>query len=247
MDKAWLIQQDLPRHVAIVMDGNGRWAQKRFLPRVAGHRAGVETVRMVVSNCVELGIDALTLFAFSSENWLRPLSEVNFLMNLFQSVLKKELKKLHEHRVRLRVIGEISALNPLLQQLIGEAEELTASNQGLQFNLAVNYGGRWDILQAARDLAEKVKKHEITVEDITEEHFTRALSIADCPAPDLFIRTSGERRISNFLLWQLAYTELSFVDVMWPEFSEQHFFDALVEYTKRTRRFGRVEDQYHRA
>jgi len=228
----------LPRHVAIIMDGNGRWAKLQGLPRSLGHERGRETVRMVVSECIKKGIETLTLFAFSSENWRRPTQEVTFLMRLLRVALQQEIGSLHKNGVCLKVIGEKAALPVLLQESIQTAENLTQNNQTLHLNLAINYGGRWDIVQAARSIAQKAVEHQLDVNDITEAYFNQHLAMADLPAPDLFIRTSGEERLSNFLLWQLAYTELYFTDVFWPDFKEQDFQLALEAYAKRKRRFG---------
>lgn len=237
----------LPRHVAIIMDGNGRWARKRLLPRVAGHQAGVDAVRGVVESCAKKGIAVLTLFAFSSENWRRPPSEVGLLMELFLQTLKREVKRLHANNVRLRVIGERSAFDPKLQQRIAEAEETTRNNTGLTVVIAANYGGRWDVAQAARNIARQVEAGQLTSAEITPELFDRHLSMSDLPEPDLFIRTGGEQRISNFLLWQLAYTELYFTDTLWPDFLGTAFDDALLSFSKRQRRFGRTGEQVEQA
>ena len=233
----------LPRHVAIIMDGNGRWAQRRMLPRHAGHRAGVKSVRMVVEQCAKLGIEVLTLFAFSSENWARPRKEVSQLMGLFMSALRGEIKRLRKNRVRLRIIGERSAFSEKLQKRIVEAERLTADNDGLLLQIAANYGGRWDITEAARRLALAVRGGELQPEEISEDTLAGALSFPDCPGPDLFIRTGGERRISNFLLWQIAYSELYFTDRLWPEFDEAEFELALADFAQRQRRFGKIGEQ----
>lgn len=240
----------LPRHIAIIMDGNGRWAKKRLLPRVAGHRAGVETVRQVVKACAEKGVEALTLFAFSSENWRRPAKEVSLLMELFLSALQRETKRLHANNVKLRVIGERTAFAPRLQEEISKAEELTQNNTGLTLVIAANYGGRWDVVQAARGLGEEIKKGQLQPDDISSDLFESRLVLHGLPEPDLFIRTGGEKRISNFLLWHLAYSELYFTDTLWPDFDAQTFDDALLSYTNRQRRFGRTGDQVelaHRA
>jgi undecaprenyl diphosphate synthase len=237
----------LPRHVAIIMDGNGRWARKRLLPRVAGHQAGVDAVRGVVESCAKKGIKVLTLFAFSSENWRRPPSEVGLLMELFLQTLKREVKRLHSNNVRLRVIGERTAFDPKLQLRIAEAEETTRNNTGLTVVIAANYGGRWDIAQAARSLAQKVEAGQLKSADITSEMLDQHLSMSDLPEPDLFIRTGGEQRVSNFLLWQLAYTELYFTDTLWPDFLGAAFDDALLSFSKRQRRFGRTGDQVEQA
>ncbi len=229
-----------PTHVAIVMDGNGRWAKKRFLPRAMGHRAGRETVRRIVVAATEQGVKVLTLFAFSSENWGRPFEEVEQLMEMFLNGLKTEVPKMHEKGVRIRFIGNIAQLNTALQQGIQEAEALTKNNTLLQLVIAVNYGGQWDVVQAAQQLAQQVKDNQLTVADIQPEKLTTTLSTKDLPPVDLFIRTSGEIRISNFLLWQLAYSELYFTEVLWPDFSSEHFAEALAEFAKRKRRFGKV-------
>ncbi|MDD2769683.1 MAG: isoprenyl transferase [Methylococcus sp.] len=233
----------LPRHVAIVMDGNGRWAQERFLPRTAGHRAGVGAVRKVVEHCAKRGVEALTLFAFSSENWRRPEQEVSVLMELFLSTLERETEKLHQNGVRLRVIGDRSAFAEALRERMDAAEALTRHNTGLQLSIAANYGGRWDIVQAAQALAAAVRQGELSPELVTPELLQQHLALADLPEPDLFIRTGGERRISNFLLWQLAYTELYFTPVLWPEFDESALELAFEDYAGRQRRFGYTGDQ----
>ena len=238
-----VIPSHLPRHVAIIMDGNGRWARKRLLPRVAGHQAGVDAVRGVVESCAKNRIEVLTLFAFSSENWRRPPSEVGLLMELFLQTLKREVKRLHTNNVRLRVIGERSAFDPKLQQRIAEAEETTRSNTGLTVVIAANYGGRWDVAQAARNIARQVEAGQLTSAEITPELLDRHLSMSDLPEPDLFIRTGGEQRVSNFLLWQLAYTELYFTDTLWPDFLGPAFDEALLSFSKRQRRFCRTGEQ----
>lgn len=233
----------LPRHIAIIMDGNGRWAKQRFLPRTAGHRSGVGAVRRTVEYCLAKGIEALTLFAFSSENWRRPVTEVSLLMELFVASLERETQKLHENGVRLRVIGERSAFAPVLQNRIAASEELTRQNDRLHLVIAANYGGRWDILQAARRLAEQAERGELRASDIDTEMLESHLALAGLPEPDLFIRTGGERRISNFLLWQLAYTELYFTPVLWPDFDEKALDQALEDYAGRQRRFGYTGEQ----
>jgi undecaprenyl diphosphate synthase len=233
----------IPRHVAIIMDGNGRWARKRHMPRVAGHRVGLEAVRKTIKACVEQGVEVLTLFAFSSENWRRPEEEVGLLMKLFMTALDNEVKKLHKNGVRLRVIGDVAAFSPELQQRIQDAEALTAENTTLHLNIAANYGGRWDIAQAARELAELVKRGEIDSDDINEELLGSRMNLAELPEPDLFIRTGGEQRISNFLLWQLAYTEFYFTDLLWPSFDAEAFQQALDSFAGRQRRFGRTGEQ----
>lgn len=233
----------IPRHVAIIMDGNGRWAKRRKLPRTAGHQAGVTAVRKTVEHCAKSGIEVLTLFAFSSENWRRPREEVSVLMRLFQLTLERETQKLHENGIRLRIIGERSAFPAELQRRIVEAERLTAANQRMTLVIAANYGGRWDIVQAARALARKVESGELKSSAIDESLLAAHLSFADLPEPDLFIRTGGELRISNFLLWQLAYTEFYFSEVLWPDFDEVELNRALAEYARRERRFGHTSEQ----
>jgi undecaprenyl diphosphate synthase len=220
------------------MDGNGRWAKKRFLPRVAGHRRGVESVRGVVKACIARGVQALTLFAFSSENWRRPREEVNFLMQLFLKALEQEVGKLHQNGIRFRVIGDLSDFDPAIVDHVRRGEALTAANDRLTLTVAANYGGRWDILQAANRC-----RTEHPGEEITEELLSRHLSLGDLPEPDLFIRTGGEERISNFLLWQLAYTELHFTPVLWPDFDEAALDEAIASYRTRERRFGRTSEQ----
>ncbi len=233
----------VPRHVAIIMDGNGRWARRRMLPRHAGHRAGVKSVRMVVEQCARRGVEVLTLFAFSSENWARPKEEVSQLMELFMGALRSELKRLQKNRVRLRIIGERSAFPQKLQQRIAEAEQTTEGNDGLLLQIAANYGGRWDIVQAARRLAEKVQRGELSPQAVDEKSLAAELSFADQPDPDLFIRTGGEQRISNFILWQSAYSELYFSPQLWPEFDEAEFDRVLADYAGRQRRFGKTGEQ----
>jgi len=228
----------VPRHVAIIMDGNGRWAKKRFLPRVGGHRKGVEAVREVVKACNEQGIEFLTLFAFSSENWRRPTEEVTFLMQLFLRSLEQEVGKLHDNGIRFKVVGDIGRFDPRIVELIRRGEELTAGNRRLTLTIAANYGGRWDILQAA----DRCRADDPAAE-ITEERLTERLSMAFAPEPDLFIRTGGEQRVSNFLLWQLAYTELYFTDALWPDFGAQALAEAISSYQRRERRFGRTSEQ----
>lgn len=230
----------VPRHVAIIMDGNGRWAKRRFLPRIAGHHKGVESVRITVRACAERGVSALTLFAFSSENWRRPVEEVSLLMQLFVSALQQEVEKLHQNGIRFRVIGDISRFDGKLVELIDSAQRLTAGNAGLTLTVAANYGGRWDILQAVEKLR---RAHGTSGAPWTEEQLQSCLSLCDLPEPDLFIRTGGEQRISNFLLWQLAYTELYFTDTLWPDFDAQALELAIASYRQRERRFGRTSEQ----
>jgi undecaprenyl diphosphate synthase len=228
----------VPRHVAIIMDGNGRWAKKRFLPRVAGHRRGVEAVRAVVKTCIERGVGYLTLFAFSSENWRRPPEEVSFLMQLFLRSLEQEVEKLHSNDIRFKVVGDLSPFDARLLEHIGRGEELTKDNTRLTLTIAANYGGRWDILQAADRC-----RLEDPAAPITEERLARYLSMSYAPEPDLFIRTGGEQRVSNFLLWQLAYTELYFTDALWPDFGAETLDAAFASFLRRERRFGRTSEQ----
>jgi undecaprenyl diphosphate synthase len=233
----------LPRHIAVIMDGNGRWAQRRGLPRYAGHPVGVEAVRRTVEACVERGIAVLTLFAFSSENWRRPEKEVSLIMDLFIRSLKNEARRLHRNGVKLTVIGDRSAFSAKLQKRIAEVEALTAENTGLVLQVAANYGGRWDITQAVRGIAARIQAGELSPDQVDESSIADALTFADLPEPDLFIRTGGEKRLSNFLLWQCAYTELYFSDILWPDFDSAALDDALQDYANRQRRFGRTGEQ----
>ena len=233
----------LPRHIAIIMDGNGRWARARLLPRYVGHREGVKSVRRAVEACIHQHIEVLTLFAFSSENWRRPSEEVNLIMDLFVKTLKKEVASLNRNGVRLRFIGDRSAFSEKLRVLIAEAEEETRDNSKLELVIAANYGGQWDISEAVRTLAVRVQAGELLPQDINPEVIAAEVALSDLPPPDLFIRTGGERRISNFLLWQLAYTELYFTDVLWPAFNERELQLALSWYANRQRRFGRTGEQ----
>ncbi len=234
---------NLPRHIAIVMDGNGRWARKRFLPRFAGHKSGLNATRDIVQACSDLGIKALTLFAFSSENWKRPKLEVRLLLDLFVSSLQKEMTRLHENNVRIRFIGDLSAFSSKLQDLIAESEQQTAANTGLELSIAVNYGGRWDIVNAIQDISAAVLAGTIEHEQIDSELVSNYMSLSDLPEPDLFIRTGGEQRISNFLLWQLAYTELYFTDVLWPDFNKHDLQTAIEAFGRRQRRYGKTGEQ----
>ena len=234
---------DVPRHVAIIMDGNGRWAQRRRLPRIAGHRRGAEAVRATVRACAERGIQYLTLFAFSSENWRRPPEEVALLMKLFKSALQSEVDKLHASGVRLKVVGDTSRFDPKLRKLIERGEDLTARNTALTLTIAANYGGRWDILQAFNEF----QKNNSVKGEIREEDLSPYLAMSYAPEPDLFIRTGGEKRISNFLLWQLAYTELYFTDLLWPDFDATALDAAIESYRNRERRFGRTSEQVQAA
>jgi undecaprenyl diphosphate synthase len=225
---------DVPRHVAIILDGNGRWARSRMLPRIAGHRRGLEAVRATIGNCADRGIEFLTLFAFSSENWRRPAEEVALLMQLFQLALTSEVERMHKNGVRLKVIGDLQRFDPKIRKLIEQGEKHTAGNRRLTLTIAANYGGRWDLLQAIN----KIEKRPID-EAMLAEH----LSMNYAPEPDLFIRTGGEERISNFLLWQLAYTELYFTDTLWPDFDAEALDAAIASYRSRERRFGRTSEQ----
>ncbi|MFB2732397.1 polyprenyl diphosphate synthase [Shewanella mangrovisoli] len=238
-----LVKQSLPKHVAIIMDGNGRWAQTQGKPRVMGHKAGVKAVRRAVSAASQLGIQSLTLFAFSSENWRRPDKEVSLLMELFFTVLQREIKLLDKNQVRLNIIGDINRFSARLQKQIRAAEEKTAGNSGLILNVAANYGGRWDILQAAQKLAEKVENGEMTSSQFTEEALSEHLCMQNQSEVDLMIRTGGDYRISNFVLWQAAYAELVFMDTLWPDFDEQAFHEAIATFASRQRRFGLTGSQ----
>ncbi|GGX00493.1 polyprenyl diphosphate synthase [Undibacterium macrobrachii] len=229
----------MPKHIAIIMDGNGRWATKRFLPRVAGHVKGVDAVRGIVEACIKRDIQFLTLFAFSSENWRRPADEVSLLMRLFVTALEKEVKKMHDNNIRLKIVGDLSRFDLSLQEAIHQAEQLTTANTRLTVTVCANYGGRWDILQAMN----KVVANGQLAGEITEEMLEAQLSMAYAPEPDLFIRTGGETRISNFLLWQLAYTELFFTETFWPDFNAQSLDEAIASYQSRERRFGRTSAQ----
>lgn len=236
-------QQHVPRHIAIVMDGNGRWAKKRFMPRLFGHRKGVETARKVIRRCSDVGVECLTLFAFSSENWKRPIEEVNGLMALFVTALEREAKALLRNKVKLQFIGDRSRFPPKLQQVIQEVETLTAGCTGMTLLIAANYGGRWDIVNAMQQMLLKAQTEELQWHDINEETLSQHLSTTDVPPLDLFIRTGGETRVSNFLLWQIAYSELYFSESLWPEFNENKLMEAIDDYTGRQRRFGKTGDQ----
>jgi undecaprenyl diphosphate synthase len=233
----------VPQHVAVIMDGNGRWAKARGLPRIAGHRKGVERVRDLVAVCGEKGVAYLTLFAFSSENWRRPEQEVRLLMELFMTALEREVKKLHRNDIHFRVIGDIDGLGASLAAAVHEAEALTRDNTRLHLTIAANYGGRWDIARATQEVARRAARGEIDPESITPDSLEPFLSLHGVPEPDLFIRTGGEQRISNFLLWQLAYTELYFTPTLWPEFDRNEFEAALVSFAGRQRRFGHTGEQ----
>lgn len=233
----------MPRHVAIIMDGNGRWARGRLMQRFTGHRAGVKTAREIITSSAEMGIQVLTLFAFSSENWKRPRKEVEMLLDLFVTSLRDEMGELHNNGICIRVIGDRSVFSDKLQKHITEAEILTAGNPGLSLNIAVNYGGKWDILNAATQLSRDVAAGKIAADDINEDTLQQYLCLSDLPEPDLFIRTGGEFRISNFMLWQLAYTELYFTDILWPDFNRSAYLNAINEFSNRQRRFGQTPEQ----
>ncbi|MDO5686096.1 MAG: isoprenyl transferase [Neisseria sp.] len=228
---------DVPRHIAIIMDGNGRWAKKRLLPRIMGHKKGVDNLEGIVRHCATIGVQYLTVFAFSTENWRRPADEVSFLMNMFVEALKKRVQKLHDNDLRLRVIGTHERFSAQIVDGITAAEALTAGNQGMTLTVAADYGGRQDIVQAANALLQE------GVTQITEEAMRRHLALGDVPEPDLFIRTGGEARISNFMLWQLAYTELYFTDILWPDFNAAALDEAITSFRQRERRFGRTSEQ----
>ncbi|MDH4134602.1 MAG: polyprenyl diphosphate synthase [Gammaproteobacteria bacterium] len=234
---------NIPRHVAVIMDGNGRWARSRGLPRVAGHRKGVERVRELVESCAEAGVEFLTVFAFSSENWRRPAAEVRLLTELFLLALEKEVQKLHANGIRLRVIGDVEQFGQKISSRAQEAATLTENNTRLTLTIAANYGGRWDIAQACRRIVEAAVQGKLDPASVGPESLEPYLSMSGMPEPDLFIRTGGEQRISNFLLWQLAYTELHFTPVLWPDFDCTHFKDALNSFAGRQRRFGQTGEQ----
>lgn len=234
---------ELPRHVAIIMDGNGRWAKRRNLPRAAGHREGIKSVRAIVEAAGDLGIEVLTLYTFSKENWRRPATEVSTLMKLLASTLSKEINELNEKNVRFQVIGDIEDLPQFVYQQVVEGIEKTRHNTGLTLNIALSYGGRAEIVRAVTEIARKVRDGELYLGDVDEDVFSDYLYTKNLPDPDLLIRTSGEQRISNFLLWQLAYSEILLSDTLWPDFRKEDFYDALVCYMKRERRFGMVSDQ----
>lgn len=229
----------VPRHIAIIMDGNGRWATKRYMPRVAGHGKGVEAVRTIVEACVKRGVEYLTLFAFSSENWRRPADEVSLLMRLFVTALEREVSKMHANDIRLKVVGDLSRFDAKLQELIASAQRRTANNTRLTVTICANYGGRWDIMQAVN----KMIAASPGTTDFSEDQLASQLAMAYAPEPDLFIRTGGEERISNFLLWQLAYTEFYFTETFWPDFDASELDRAIESYQQRERRFGRTSEQ----
>lgn len=238
-----LLSEALPQHIAIIMDGNGRWAKAQGKPRIFGHKNGVVAVRKTISTAAKLGIKAVTLFAFSSENWRRPADEISVLMELFIHALSTEVKKLHKNNLRLRIIGDTQRFSSRLQDKIRQAEQLTAHNTGMVVNVAANYGGKWDITQAAKRLAEQVEQGKLAASEINESVLTQYLTMADLPEVDLLIRTSGECRLSNFMLWQLAYAELYFTPVYWPAFGEKELVEAITWFVNRERRFGCTDEQ----
>lgn len=234
----------LPNHIAIIMDGNGRWAKKKSLPRVVGHEYGVKSVRIVTETAAKLGIKYLTLYTFSTENWNRPALEVKAIMTLLVRTIRKEVKTLLKNNIRLRTIGNIEALPKEAQKELKEAMELTKNNDKMDLVLALNYSARWDIVEATKKIAEKVKNNEIEIDSINEQLITNSLNTSELPEPELLIRTSGELRISNFMLWELAYGEFYFTDIYWPDFDQQAFYKAILDYQKRERRFGKTSEQY---
>lgn len=236
-------KNDNPRHIAIIMDGNGRWAQKRFMPRAIGHQAGVKAVRKIVEYCATHNIEVLTLFAFSSENWRRPQDEVSLLMDLFMATLGREISKLQRNDIRLKFIGDRSLFSERLQEKMTEGEAITKDNTALTLVIAVNYGGRWDMCQAFQQVATQLATGALAIEDINPQLVSQYLTTADLPEPDLFIRTGGEQRISNYLLWQLAYTELYFTPTLWPDFDQHSLAEAIKSFKMRERRFGHTSEQ----
>jgi len=234
---------NIPRHIAIVMDGNGRWAKAKHRPRFMGHKKGVEAVRRIVSTCSTLNVECLSLFAFSSENWKRPEEEIKNLMGLFMMALDREARALAKNNVRLQIIGDLSQFSEKLQNKIKKVEDLTAQSTGLRLVIAANYGGRWDIAESTRQLVQKMKDGELDADLITEDSISENISTQGLPDPDLFIRTGGEKRISNFLIWQMAYTELYFTDVLWPDFNADELKKAITDYSSRQRRFGKTSEQ----
>lgn len=234
---------NIPKHISIVMDGNGRWARLKHRPRFLGHKKGVEAVREIVKTCSKLNIECLSLFAFSSENWKRPEEEIKNLMGLFMMALEREAKALAKNNVRLQIIGDLSAFSEKLQTKIKQVEDLTINSTGLRLIVAANYGGRWDITQSTKALAKEIQSGSLNQDSISEDDISKNISTADLPDPDLFIRTGGEKRISNFLLWQMAYTELYFTDVLWPDFDAKELEKAIMDYSSRQRRFGKTSEQ----
>ncbi|MCW8346127.1 isoprenyl transferase [Vibrio sp. ZSDZ65] len=243
MQNSEVFNDSLPQHIAIIMDGNGRWAKSKGKPRVFGHKKGVSAVRKTISAAAKLEIKAITLFAFSSENWRRPEEEVGLLMELFITVLSSEIKKLHKNNLRLRIIGDITRFNDRLQRKIADAEALTENNTGMVINIAANYGGKWDITEALKNVAARVERGELKAADITEDMISEHVTMSDLPDVDLLIRTSGECRISNFMLWQMAYAEMYFTEQFWPEFNEDSLVEAITWFVNRERRFGCTGEQ----
>lgn len=239
--KGEIDRSKLPKHIAIIMDGNGRWASKRALPRVFGHKAGMEALRGVVKGCSDMGIKILTVYAFSTENWNRPTDEVSYLMNLLIEYMRKEINELNKNNVKVKILGDISGLPKVTREEVEKAVSLTENNQGIQFNIALNYGSRAEIINACKKIAEEFKEGKISSEEITEDLISEYLFTEGDIDPDLIIRTSGEKRLSNFLLWQSAYSELIFVEEMWPDFNKKHLENAILEYQNRDRRFGLVK------
>ena len=232
-----------PKHIAIIMDGNGRWAKKRNLPRIAGHRAGVKTLRKLIEHSVSINLETMTVYAFSRENWQRPQKEVGLLMDLFMTALQSEVKELHKNNVHLKFIGDRTAFSDKLQETIADSESLTSSNSGLCLNVAANYSGRWDITQAFQLISKELVSNNLTIDDINETLISDNLALTGREGPDLFIRTGGEQRISNYLLWQLAYTELYFTDILWPDFDSEQLDLAINWFANRQRRFGKTSEQ----
>ena len=233
----------LPSHVAVIMDGNGRWAEQKGSGRIFGHQNGVVAVRETVEAAAELGIGYLTLYAFSTENWNRPREEINALMSLLVLTIQNEIKTLNDNNVRLKVIGDTNSLPVKVKKMLNNAIENTSSNTGLNLVLALSYSGRWEIMNAIRDIAEDVRDGKIEIDELSDDTFSKYLNSSEIPDPELLIRTSGEYRISNFLLWQIAYTELYFTDILWPDFRKAHFFEAILDFQKRERRFGKISSQ----
>lgn len=240
------VLKPVPRHVAVIMDGNNRWAKKRLLGGISGHKAGVKAVMTTVEACARAGVEVLTLYAFSSENWRRPKDEVSALMDLFLMALNREVRKLAKNNLRLKIIGDVSGFSQPLQLAIAKAEQQTAKNTGMTLAVAANYGGHWDITQATIQIAKKVKAGDIEPEQITEDLVTSYVMLGDLPPPDLCIRTAGEQRISNFLLWQMAYTEFYFTEEYWPDFNKESLLKAFDSFSGRVRRFGRTDEQLDR-
>lgn len=238
-----LVPEKMPRHVAVIMDGNGRWAKKRSLPRMVGHQKGVDALKNLLRCCDDWGIDVLTAYAFSTENWGRPRLEVDFLMTLFEGVLRRELAEMMTEGVKIRFVGDLTVLPASLQREIAYAMDTTANNKGIQFNVATNYGGRQEIIHACRHIARQVQEGKLQVEDINEDIFENHLYTKGIINPDLLIRTSGEMRLSNFLLWQMAYGEMYVTSTLWPDFNRQEFHQALLDYQRRDRRFGKVKEE----